>query len=60
MEPIHVDPSAGSAPTNKERRADSRKRRELVVPSAFIGFLLILVVVMAVIFMVVAQTVHTL
>ncbi len=60
MEAVHADPSDDAAPTREERGTDSATLSELRVPPAVIGFLLILVVVVAVIFLVAAQSVHTL
>jgi len=60
MEAEHANPSDDAAPTTEEREANSATLGELRVPPALIGFLLILVVVMAVIFLLAAQNVHTL
>ena len=60
METAHADPSDRATPNPEERVGDSATLSELRVPPAVIGVLLILVVVMAVIFLVAAQNVHTL
>ena len=60
MKAVHADPADSSSSNPVERGADAATLSELRVPPALIGFLLILVVVMAVIFLAAAQNVHTL
>ncbi|MDQ2742686.1 MAG: hypothetical protein M3Z66_10405 [Chloroflexota bacterium] len=60
MEIVHADPSHYATRNPKARGGDSATLSDLRVPPALIGVLLILVVVMAVIFLVAAQNVHTL
>ncbi len=60
METGHADPSDRATPNPEERGAGSAMLTDLRMPPAVIGVLLIMVVVMAVIFLVAAQNVHTL
>jgi len=60
MEIVHADPSHHATPNPEKHGVGSAALTDLRVPPAVIGVLLLLVVVMAVIFLVAAQNVHTL